>query len=55
MLALFLAYLDDENDKKLFEDIYYSHRKQMVVLAKSIMNSDYDAEDVVSSVFLRVV
>lgn len=27
MLALFLTYLDDENDKRLFEEMFYSYRK----------------------------
>ena len=53
MLALYLAYLDDENDKELFANIYYSYRKQMVTVAISIVNND-DAEDVVEEVFLRI-
>lgn len=54
MLALYLAYLDDENDKKLFEDIYYSYRKQMVTLSMSILNNNDDAQDAVGDVFLRI-
>ena len=54
MLALYLAYLDDENDKKLFEDIYYSYRKQMVTLSMSILNNNDDAQDAVGEVFLRI-
>ena len=53
MLALYLAYLDDENDKQLFENIYYSHRKQMVLVAIPIVGEE-DAEDVVEEVFLRI-
>ncbi|MFQ8952796.1 MAG: hypothetical protein ACLR56_07190 [Oscillospiraceae bacterium] len=51
MLALYLAYLDDENDKKLFEEIYLSHRKQMVILAITILGSEDDAQDAVGDVF----
>lgn len=54
MLALYLAYLDDDNDKELFSNIYYSHRKQMVAMAMSIVNNYADAEDVVEEVFLRI-
>lgn len=54
MLALYLAYLDDENDKELFANIYYSYRKQMVQTAISIVNNNHDAEDVVEEVFLRI-
>jgi len=54
MLALYLAYLDDANDQRLFEDIYYSYRKQMVTLALSILGKKEDAEDAVSKVFVRI-
>lgn len=54
MLALYLAYLDDESDKKLFEEIYLSHRKQMVILAITILGSEDDAQDAVGDVFLRM-
>ena len=54
MLALYLAYLDDDADKRIFEDIFYSYRKQMVKLAMSILNNKDDAEDAVSNVFLRI-
>lgn len=54
MLALYLAYLDDDNDKELFEKIFNSHKKQMVVLAESLLKNKDDAEDAVSDVFLRI-
>ena len=54
MLALYLAYLDDANDQRLFEDIYYSYRKQMVTLALSILGKKEDAEDAASKVFVRI-
>jgi len=54
MLALYLAYLDDENDKELFAHIYNSYRKQMVQTAFLIVNNNHDAEDVVEEVFLRI-
>lgn len=54
MLALYLAYLDDENDKELFANIYYSYRKQMISVAIPIVKNNDDAEDVVEDVFLRI-
>lgn len=54
MLLLCLTYIDDENDKNLFEHIYKSYRKQMIFLALSIVNNRDDAEDVVEDVFLRI-
>ena len=54
MLTLFLVYIDDQDDKKLFEKIFYDYRKQMVCLALSIVHNEADAEDVVHDVFLRI-
>lgn len=54
MLALYLAYLDDDNDKALFEEIYLSYRKQMVALAMSILGNEDDAQDTVGDVFLHI-
>ncbi|MBQ8740835.1 MAG: sigma-70 family RNA polymerase sigma factor, partial [Clostridia bacterium] len=54
MLALYLAYLDEDSDKGLFEEIFNSHKKQMVTLAKSILCNESDAEDAVSEVFLCI-
>lgn len=54
MLALCLAYLDDDNDKYLFEEIFNSYKKQMVTLAQSMLNNQSDAEDAVGDVFLCI-
>lgn len=54
MLALFLTYLDDENDKRLFEEMFYSYRKQMLSFSISILKNKDDAEDAVHNVFLRI-
>ena len=45
MLALYLAYLDDDNDQKLFEDMFLSYRKQMVTFAVPILGNEDDAQD----------
>lgn len=54
MLTLFLTFIDNEDDKELFEKIFYNYRKQMMYLALSIVNNEADAEDVVHDVFLRI-
>lgn len=54
MLALYLAYLDDDNDQKLFEDMFLSYRKQMVTFAITILGNEDDAQDAVGDVFLRI-
>ncbi len=54
MLALCLAYLDDDGDKGLFEEIYNSYKKQMVTAAQTILYSESDAEDAVGDVFLTI-
>lgn len=54
MLAFYLSLIDNENDRKLFEKIYYSHRKQMLTLALSILENEDDAEDLVHDVFCAI-
>lgn len=55
MLALYFTYIDDEQDKYIFETIYFSYRRQMWNLALSITGNEADAEDIVHDVFLRIV
>lgn len=54
MLVLYLSIIDDENYKRKFEEIYLSYRKQMLIVAKSVVHQDIDAEDVVHEVFLNI-
>ena len=53
MLAVYLAYLDEDEDKELFERIYNSYKNQMITLALTMVNKA-DAEDAVSDVFLKI-
>lgn len=50
----FLAFIDDENERRLFEVLYLSYRKQMHSIAKSILLNDADAEDAVHNAFLKL-
>lgn len=54
MPFLCLTYIDDDKDKSLFEDIYRSYRKQMVICAIAVLGNESDAEDAVGDVFLRI-
>lgn len=54
MLALYFTCFDDDINKRLFADIFYSYRKQMVAVSCSILNNQADAEDVVSNLFLSI-
>ncbi len=54
MLSIYLTYIEDTDDKALFEEIYLAYRKQMLYLALSILGHQQDAEDAVSAVFLRI-
>lgn len=54
MLIFCLTFIDDFDDKKLFENLFYSYRKQMVYLAISYIHNQDDAEDIVHDVFLNI-
>lgn len=54
MLVLYLSLIDEDNNKQKFEMIYHSYRKQMAMVAMSIVQSQADAEDVVHEVFLNI-
>lgn len=54
MLAFYLTFINDADEKKLFENLFYAYRKQMVSQATAILNNEDDAEDVVHDVFLRI-
>lgn len=54
VIVLYIEYIDDEKNKEIFENIYYSYRKQMFLVARSIVKNEADAEDVVHDVFLRI-
>ena len=49
-----LVFFDDLEDKKLFENLFNSYRKQMIYLAMSFVHNQEDAEDIVHDVFLSI-
>ena len=54
MLVLYLSLIDEEKKKNRFTEIYLSYRRQMVIVAMSVVHSEADAEDVVHEVFLNI-
>lgn len=54
MLALYMSFIDDEAHRRLFEEIYLNYRKQMLLVARSVLGNDSDAEDIVHDVFLKI-
>lgn len=54
MLTLYMSFIDDESHRHLFEEIYINYRKQMFLVARSILGNDSDAEDIVHDVFLKI-
>ena len=54
MLILYLSLIDEENKKSKFEELYLAYRRQMILVAKSVVHNDSDAEDVVHEVFFNI-
>ena len=54
MLIFYLTFIDDFEDRKLFENLFNTYRKQMVYMAISIIHNKDDAEDIVHDVFLNI-
>lgn len=54
MLMFYLSLIDDRNDQIKFEEIYNSYRKQMLLVANSILHNESDAEDIIHDVFIGI-
>ena len=54
MLTFYLGLIETESDKRRFEEVYNSYKKQMGYLAKSLLGNQQDAEDVVHDVFCKI-
>jgi RNA polymerase sigma-70 factor (ECF subfamily) len=54
MLSLCLALIDTQEDKTLFEKIYYRYRKQMYYVSYKILNDDHLAEDALQDAFIGI-
>ena len=54
MLLFYSALIDDDTDKRLFEDIFINYQKQMFAIAKGILHNREDAEDAVQNALLNI-
>ena len=51
---ILFSFVDDEDTREYFEELYLKHRLSMFKLARSILPSDMDAEDAVHDVFYKI-
>jgi RNA polymerase sigma-70 factor (ECF subfamily) len=54
MLAVYLAMLDDDEDRERFEELYLKYRQDMYSVAYKVLHNVHDAEDAVHQAFLRI-
>lgn len=54
MLMLCAAMIDDEKEQSRFEQIYYSYRKQMLLVADRVLHNLDEAEDAVQNALLGI-
>ena len=54
MLQIYLAIIDDENDKSRFEELYERYARLMHYAAREILADDRLAEEAVQEAFFRI-
>ena len=54
MIAFYMSFTDDENDKEKLEQLYYLYRKRMLKMAYSVLHNKSDAEDIVHETFIKI-
>lgn len=54
MLLLCAAMIEAPEDRLRFEDIYYSYRKQMLLVALKVLGNQQDAEDAMQTALLGI-
>lgn len=54
MLVFYLSLIENEKEKRQFEDVYFAYKNQMYLLALKLLNNKHDAEDVVHDVFCSI-
>lgn len=54
MLAFYMTFIDDEDDKAKFENLYNRYKKRMVFTAFSVLKNREDAEDAVHDTFIKI-
>ena len=54
MLMMYLSIVETPEERSLFEQIYYTYRKQMFFVANGILNDEIWAEDALQEAFLGI-
>ena len=54
MLAFYMSFIDDDDDKKKFEMLYNLYGKRMAKVAFSVLKNKEDAEDAVQDTFVKI-
>ena len=54
MLSLYLALVETQEDKSLFEEIYYRYRNQMYYVSHQILKDDFLVEDALQNAFIGI-
>ena len=54
MLMIYLSTIETPEERSLFEQLYYTYRKQMFFVAKGILNDEILAEDALQEAFLGI-
>lgn len=54
MLSIYLTLIETQEDKTLFEEIYYQYRKQMYFVSYKILKDDYLVEDALQNAFTGI-
>lgn len=55
MFFIYLMTIEDEEERRRIEDLYYKYRYQCLHLAKSYTKDDDEAEDMVQETFVRII
>ena len=54
MIAMYMSFIDSEDDREKFEIIYHEYRKRMVSVAYSILLTVKTLRDAVHETFIRI-
>ena len=54
MLVMYLLIVETPEERSLFEQIYYTYRKQMFYVANQVLDDEHLAEDALQEAFLGV-
>ena len=50
-----MTYIGDDKDKRTVERLFNTYKKQMALLALSILHNESDSEDAVQNAFIKII